>query len=160
MEKIKVADIINTHGIKGELKIQRIGIETFDRDIDYFIGDNMLKVNIEKSRIHKGFYILKLKEFNNINEVLQYKGKEIYINKEDLQELEEDEFYILDLVGIKVFENDNYIGEIIEVLHYDANDVYIIETSDREIYLPAVEEFILNVDIENSRLDVKLIEGM
>lgn len=160
MSKIKVGDIVNTHGIKGELKIQRTGVETFDRDIDYYIGKDNIKVNIERSKIHKGFFIVKLKNYNNINDVLKFKNQIISISKEDLQELNDDEFYINDLIDLDVYEDDQFLGKIIDVLEYNANDIYIVKTEGKEIMIPAVGQFIKNIDIESNRIDVKLIEGM
>lgn len=161
MEKIKVGKIVNTHGIKGEVKIQQSGIETFDRDINYYIGDNFTEVKTVSSKFHKGFYIVKLKDFDNINDVMKFKSKEIFIDSEDLIDLEEDEFYIKDLIGLDVIdESDNNIGKLVDVLEYEANDVYEVETQNGLISIPAVDEFILEVNIEEKYLRVKIIEGM
>lgn len=161
MEKIKVGKIINTHGIKGELKIQATGVESFDRDISYFIGNDLEKVYVNSSRFHKGFYIVKLKDFDNINDVLKFKAKDIFIDIKDLKELNNDEFYIKDLIGLDVKDQDaNYIGKLADVLEYDVNDVYIVETSDGEISIPAVEEFIIEINIKEKYIIAKIIEGM
>lgn len=157
MEYIKVGDVVNTHGIRGELKIIRTGVEEFNRDIDYFIEKT--KVSIEKSRFHKNAFIVKLKDYNNINNVLKFKGKSIYISDEDLIDFD-DEYYHIDLIGMQVFENSTLIGELVNIDSYDANDVYTVRTKDRDILIPAVDEFILNIDVNNNRIDVKLIEGM
>lgn len=161
MEKIKVGKIINTHGIKGELKIQATGVESFDRDISYFIGNDLEKVYVNSSRFHKGFYIVKLKDFDNINDVLKFKAKDIFIDIKDLKELNNDEFYIKDLIGLDVKDQDaNYIGKLADVLEYDVNDVYIVETSDGEISIPAVDEFIIEINIKEKYIIAKIIEGM
>lgn len=157
MEYIKVGDVVNTHGIRGELKIIRTGVEEFNRDIDYFIEKT--KVSIEKSRFHKNAFIVKLKDYNNINNVLKFKGKSIYISDENLIDFE-DEYYHIDLIGMQVFENSTLIGKLVNIDSYDANDVYTVRTKDRDILIPAVDEFILNIDVNNNRIDVKLIEGM
>lgn len=157
MEKIKVGDIVNTHGIKGELKIIRTGVEEFNRDISYFIDEK--EVKITNSRFHKNAYIIKLKDYSNINDVLIFKGKSIFINKDDLIEYD-DEFYHIDLIGLDVYEKDEIIGKLVKVDSYEANDVFTVKADDRDILIPAVEEFILNIDLDNNRIDVKLIEGM
>jgi len=162
MEKIKVGTIINTHGIKGELKVARTGIEEFNRDIKFYIEDFNEEFKIVNSKIHKGNYIISLDGFNNINDVLKFKGKSIYISSEDLMELDtDDEFYVMDLIGIEVIDTDNNkIGKVTDVLEYDVNDVYVVKNEDCETLIPAVAEFIIDIDIENNIMKVKLIEGM
>ena len=161
MNKIKVGKIINTHGIKGELKISKTGIESFDRDIAYFIGNDNLEYKISKVRKHKENLMITLDGYNNINDVLKFKDKDIFIKEEDMIELNDDEFYIDDLIDMEVFdENDQKIGFIKDVLEYDVNDVYVVQTEDNEIMIPAVKEFILSVNLSENKIKVKLIEGM
>lgn len=161
MEKIKVGTIINTHGIKGELKVERTGIEEFDRDIKYYIEGYEDEFKIKSSKIHKGNYIILLDGYNNINDVLKFKGKSIYISSDDLIDLEDDEFYIKDLIGIEVIDNnDKEVGKVVDVLEYDVNDVYVVKSDIKEMLIPAVAEFILDIDLENNKMKVKLIEGM
>lgn len=159
MNKIKVGDIINTHGIKGELKILPTSDESFDRDINYYIED--LELQVEYSRFHKNAVLVKFKNYNNINEVLKFKSKSIYIKEEDLSDLEEDEYYVKDLVESKVInDNNEEIGTLVDILEYEANDVYVVISESREYLIPAVSEFILDIDTENKIIKVKLIEGM
>lgn len=161
MEKIKVGKIVNTHGIKGEVKIQPSGIETFGRDINYYIGEKFTEVKIVNTKFHNGVFIVKFASFNNINDVMTFKSKEIYIDSEDLVDLEEDEFYIKDLIGLDVIDQSNEdIGKLIDVLQYEANDVYVVKTQNSLISIPAVDEFIIEVNIKEKYLRVKIIEGM
>lgn len=161
MNKIKVGDIINTHGVKGEIKIRRTGAENFKRDILYFIGEDFTKVEIEKSNIHKGFFIVKLKNYDNINQVLKFKGDSIFIDETNLIKLNEDEYYVKDLIGLDVYNQDEeYIGKLVEVLEYAANDVYIVENDEKQYNIPAVSEFIKDINLIDNRISVKLIEGM
>lgn len=161
MNKIKVGHIANTHGIKGQLKIYASGQEKFDRDIPYFIGDNFFQVNVTDSIVHKGAFIVKLEGYSNINDVLKFKDKDIYINEADLMDLDNDEFYVKDLIGMEVIDIDNNtIGFLHDVLEYQANDVYIVRSEDGDLSIPAVKEFILDIDLEKNTIKVKLIEGM
>lgn len=161
MNKIKVGKIINTRGIKGELKVERTNNETFDRDVEYFIEGYETAIDIEKASESGNFSYIKLAGYDNINDVLKFKNKYILIESEDLDELEEDEYYIKDLVGLTAFDEDgNEIGSLKEVMAYDVNDIYVIATEDGNKLVPAVKEFIKKIDLENRTIVVKLIEGM
>ena len=96
MDYIQVGKIINTHGIKGELKIFPLtdNINRFDELMSVFIGDEKLKVNIEKVWYQKGIVIIKFKEFDDINQVLSYKDEYIYIDEEDKVQLPKDTYFI------------------------------------------------------------------
>lgn len=161
MEKIIVGKITNTHGINGELKIQKTGDEIFRKNIYYYIGNQNVKVSVERVKNLGGIVIVKFNEFNDINDVLGFKTEFVYIDKEDLLDLEDYTYYINDLIGMEVYdENKNYIGILSDVLTYSANDVYVIKSDNREILLPAVKSFVLDVNIKEKRMVVKLIEGM
>ncbi|MDO4778887.1 MAG: ribosome maturation factor RimM [Tissierellia bacterium] len=161
MEKIIVGKITNSHGIKGEVKIQRTGEELFNKDIPYYIGNKLNRVSIERSRISGDIAFVKFREYDNINQILEFKSQYIYVDKSNLDELEESTYYIHDLIGMNVYDEDEiFIGKLVDVLSYSANDVYIVEGKDGNLSIPAVKEFILNVDIKNKKMKVKLIEGM
>lgn len=161
MNKIKVGEILTTHGIKGELKIKATGKENFNRDINYFIGNDYDIVKVNSVKYHKGFYLVQFKNLEDINKVLKYKSQFIYIDEKDLINLESDEYYIKDLIGLDVYDtNGLFIGKLTDILEYSANDVYIVKTDNQEIMIPAVEEFIKDIDIDNKKIVVKIIEGM
>ncbi|WP_099203632.1 ribosome maturation factor RimM [Miniphocaeibacter massiliensis] len=163
MELIKVGYITNTHGIKGDIKIYPLTDypERFDEKIDFYIEDEKTKVKIKKTRLHRGLVYVKLEGYNNINEVLKFKDKYIYINEEDRLELPEDIYYISDLVGMEIIDGDKLIGVVKEVMSNQANDIYICEDKNKkEFMIPAVKEFIKNVDIKNGKIYTELIEGI
>src|SRR5699024_3460264 len=164
MELIKVAQILNTHGIKGGLKIRPFTdfIDRFSEDITYYIDSENNPVHIENYRVYKGLVYINLKEYNDINDVLIFKGKNIYIDKKDRYELPEGLYYISDLIGFKIIdENDGEIGVLKEVLTTYANDVYVVDLGNsKEVLIPAVKEFIIDIDSQENKIFVKLIEGM
>lgn len=161
MEKTIVGKIANTHGVRGELKIQRTNNETFDRDVNYYIGQDFDQVEIENSRHSGELSFIKLKSFDNINDVLKYKNQFIYVDSNDLYELESDEYYVKDLVGLKVHdENNDLIGDVKDVLTYAANDIYVVSSEEGDIMIPAVKEFIKEINLEKGTIVVKVIEGM
>lgn len=164
MDLIKVAQILNTHGIKGGLKIRPFTdfIDRFSEDVTYYIDNKNNPVHIENYRVYKGLVYINLEEYDNINDVLIFKGKNLYIAKEDRYELPEGLYYISDLIGFEIIdEKDGKIGTLKEVLTTSANDVYVVDLgNNKEALIPAVKEFIVNIDTEENRIFVKLIEGM
>lgn len=161
MKKIIVGKIINTRGIRGELKVQRTNNEPFDRQIYYYIGDLDTPFEIIKARTDGQIAYIKLKDYDNINDVLVFKNKFIYVSEADLYDLDQDEFYIKDLIGLEVVNSQGEkIGHIKDVLTHAANDIYLLECQDGEKLVPAVKEFIKKVDLESGQVVIDLIEGM
>lgn len=155
-----IGKIINTHGIKGEVKVEPY---TFDKNRfsklkSVFVGDDLEEFFIKKVRVND-FVFLTFTGYENINDVLYLKGSEIYIRDEDRLELKDDQYYISDLIGKEVYDTENnYIGLVKDILEYPANDIFIVEGKDKEIYqIPGVKEFIKKID---STITIKLIEGM
>lgn len=155
-----IGKIINTHGIKGELKVEPYTFDNkrFLKLKNVYVGDNLEEFYIKKARINNFIYII-FEGYEDINEVLNLKGSEIYINDKDRLTLKKDQYYISDIIGKKVYDTDkNYIGVLKNVLEYPANDIFLIESDDKEIYqIPAVKEFVKKID---STITIKLIEGM
>ena len=165
MEYIKIGTIINTHGVRGELKIYPLtdDITRFNRLKTLYIGDNKYKVEIEKVKYHKGLVILKFEEFDNINQVLSFKQEFIYIDEEEKVELPKDHFFIFDIVGCSVLDTkEEKIGIVTEVIQSASNDVYVVKDyeKNKEYLVPAVKEFFVNIDIDNKRIIIDPIEGM
>ncbi len=166
--KIKIGKIVNTQGLRGELKIYPLTdyIERFEEiDYVYLEGEQNIKLIIEAIRFKKNLIIVKFRDLNNIDAVEKYKDKSIFIDEKQLRELPDDSYYIFDLIGIEVYdENNNYIGILKDVIQNAAQDTYVIENNNDEqaknFMIPAVREFIKNIDIENKKMIVKLIEGM
>ena len=119
-------------------------------------------LHVESCKFFKQFAILKFKEFNNINEVEQYKHCSLYVEREDAVKCEEDEYYIADLVGCTVYnEDDSELGDLIDVIQTGANDVYVVRMeSGKELMIPAIKECILSVSITERRVKVHLLKGL
>lgn len=157
--KILVAEIVTTHGIKGNLKIKSLtnNEDRFNPGSKLYLDDK--EVIIEKSFMHKGNYVIKFLGYDDINQVDKFIGHELTINKEDLLDLEENEFYLFDLEGLEVFENGEKKGFIKEIITgVYPNDVYVVETESGEVLLPALNATIVKIDIENKKIEVKNFE--
>lgn len=161
MDKIIVGKIINTHGIRGELKVQKTNEEPFNRDNAFYIDDFDEPFYIDYSRNQPGISFIKLKGFDNINDVLKFKNKYIRILEDDLYDLDSDEYFIKDLIDLQVYDmDDNLVGKIVDVETYAANDIYIISTKDGIKSVPAVKEFIKEINLNEKKIVINFIEGM
>lgn len=165
MEYIIIGKITNTHGIKGEVKVFPLtdDINRFDILKTAFIGDEKLKVNIQTVKYHKNLAILKFKEYDNINEIIGFKDSYIYVDEEGKIDLPEGNFFIYEILNSEVFDvGMNLIGFLIDVIQGPKNDVYIVKDKDnnKEYLIPAVKEFIKDIDILNKRIIIDPIEGM
>lgn len=165
-DMLQVGVITQTHGIRGEVKVYPTtdDINRFDELKKAYIDskDGLVPVKISGVRYFKNLVILKFKGINNINDVEQYKKCPLLIDREDAVELEEGEFFITDIIGLDVItDEEKLLGKVKDVLQTGANDVYIVENDKKEeILIPAIKQCILNVDLENKKMKVHLLEGL
>ncbi len=156
-----IGKIINTHGLKGELKIEPLtsNIKRFS-DLDrVFVGKDLEIFDVKKVRYAKDFVYLTFVDNEDIDSALKLKTKNIYIPNEERIDLPDDEFFISDLIGKDVYDLDKkYVGVVKDIYEYPANDVLVIEVKKgNEIQIPFVKEFIKSI---NEVIVVDLIEGM
>ncbi|WP_336779612.1 ribosome maturation factor RimM [Paenibacillus illinoisensis] len=167
-EFMNVGKIVNTHGIRGELKIMPLTDFPEVRfaknaELYLFTPDNHpVLVHVESARLHKNMYIVRLKEYGNINEVEKFKGGIAKVSKENLAELEENEYYFHQIVGCTVVtEEGENLGTISEILTPGANDVWVVKTAaGKEILLPVIDDVVLDVDVNEKMVKVHLMEGL
>ena len=161
MEKIKIGRIVNAVALRGEVKIYNYsGYRERYEELDRIIIENE-EYEIEKVRYQQEMVILKLSGIDNRNAAEAMKNKDVYITEEDLEELPDDTFYIRDLIGLEVIDDSGRIGVIKDVLQPSAQDVYVIQTDkNQDIMIPAVKEFVKEVNLEEKYIKVSLIEGM
>ncbi len=160
---IKIAKVVTTRGIKGEIKLVSFSNidDLFESLSSVIIDDTSYK--IEHVKYVKNCVILKLSGIENPEDARRVLvGKDVFVNDEDMPELEDDSYYVKDMIGINVYETSGeYIGKIKSIFFTPANDVYEIEAEDgKTVLIPAVKEFIENIDMANKKMNVKLIEGM
>lgn len=167
MEKyFRVGVIANTHGIRGEVKVY----PTTD-DINRFkklkkcildTGKEFIDLNVESVKFFKNMVILKFKEYNNINDIECYKGKDILVSRDNAVKLEKGEYYIADILGAKVIlEDGSEFGVLEDVMQTGANDVYVVKTLDnKEVLLPKIDECVKKLDIENKIVTVHIMKGL
>ena len=162
---LKVGVITTTHGVRGEVKVYPTTDPERYIDLEYVLldtGRELRRLDISNVKFFKNLVILKFKGIDNINDIEMYKQRELWIPREEAQELDEDEYYIADLIGMEVLlEDESIFGTLKDVMETGANDVYIVETKDgQEVLLPAIKECILDVDVENNTMTVHLMKGL
>lgn len=158
---LEAGKIVNTHGIAGEVKILpwADGPE-FLLDFDTLYIDGQ-PVELKGARVHKNCVLAKLAGIDDINQAMKLRDKIVCIDREDV-ELEEGAFFLADLMGLEVREAETgkVLGTIHDILTPPANNVYVVRGGEREYMIPAVPEFILETNIDDGYLLVRLIEGM
>lgn len=158
---LEAGKIVNTHGIAGEVKILpwADGPE-FLLDFDTLYIDGQ-PVELKGARVHKNCVLAKLAGIDDINQAMKLRDKIVCIDREDV-ELEEGAFFLADLMGLEVREAETgkVLGTIYDILTPPANNVYVVRGGEREYMIPAVPEFILETNIDDGYLLVRLIEGM
>ncbi len=163
MEKlIEIGQIVNTHGLRGDLKVMPwCDDPSVFHELEYVIIDNKEYV-IEKSALHKNAVLLKLEGINHINDAEKYRGKILFVPREDLGELPEGTYYICDLLGCSVETDEGILlGKISDIIKTGSNDVYVVENdAKKQVLIPVIDEVIKSVDIENKRIVVHPLKGL
>ena len=121
-----------------------------------------MELSIEQVKFCKNMVILKFKGYDNINDVETWRQRDLLITRDQAVELKEDEYFITDLIGLTVVnEEEAVLGRVKDVLETGANDVYVVElTGGKELLLPAIKDCILNVDLEGGRMKVHVLDGL
>ena len=163
---LQVGIITSTHGVRGEVKVYPTTDDPrrFRRlkEVVLDTGREKLNLEIEGVKFFKQFVILKFKGLDNINDIEKYRQKSLYVTRKNAGRLQRDEYFIADLIGLKVQDEDGTeLGTVKDVIETGANDVYEVEMADgRSLLLPAIKQCILNVDVENGMMQVHVLEGL
>jgi len=163
---LQVGVITSTHGIRGEVKVfpTTDDVSRFKKLKNVILdnGKEHRDLEIESVKFFKNMVILKFKGIDNINDVEKYKKAPLFVTRENAVPLEEDEYFIADLIGLKVVSDEGEdLGIIDDVLQTGANDVYIIKKDNvDDLLVPAIHECIKNVDIEGGTMQVHLLAGL
>ena len=158
MDLVYIGKIVGTHGIKGELRIK----SDFEKKELVFKPNNRIIIDsdehiIRTYRYHKVFDMITIDEYNNINDVLCYVGKNVYVSRDSLK-LKEKDYLLSDLIGLDVVFNDTVYG-IVKDYSVDSNPLLKIEF-EKNYYIPLNSNYIKEVDLENNKIIVDDIEGL
>ena len=163
---LRVGVIASTHGIAGEVKVFPTTDDNnrFKKLKQVFLdtGKEYLELEVERVRFFKQMVIVKFKGINNINDIEKYKGKDLLVTRENAVPLEEDEYFIYDIMGAQVVDEEGKeIGTLVEVLATGSNDVYVVKTPQgKEILMPVIDECILDIDFDNKVVTAHIMPGL
>ena len=165
-ELLQVGVITSTHGVRGEVKV----FPTTDdpnrfKSLKHVLldtGREKKSLEVQGVKFFKQFVILKFKGYDSINEIEKFVKKNLYVTRENAVKLKKDEYFIADLIGMTVKEEDGAIlGTVSDVLQTGANDVYVVALADGgEVLLPAIKDCILSVDMEKREMQVHVLDGL
>ncbi|OJF97001.1 ribosome maturation factor RimM [Alkalibacterium sp. 20] len=169
MEYYDIGKVVNTHGIKGEVRVISSTTNPQER---YFKGATLTwfgedggseELTVLTHRKHKNFDLVVFEGYDNVNYVEKFVGGTLRVSEDLLLELPDNEFYIHEVIGSKVIieESGEEIGTIKEILSPGANDVWVVSRPNKkDLLLPYIESVILDVDIENQLVKVHIMEGL
>lgn len=164
-EYFEIGKIVNTQGIRGDVRVvpQTDDIKRFEKlkTMDIYRNNKKRTLTVEKIWYHKKFVIIKFEEIKTMNDAEEIKDYTIRISRDEAIELEEDEYFITDLIGIDVItEDDSKVGVVKDVLVTGANDVYVVKTDGKDLLLPAIKQCILNIDMDKKIMKVHIMKGL
>lgn len=162
MKYVLIGKIVNTHGLKGELRIIsdfKYKKYVFKKDMKIYIGKNKTCEVINSYRYHKIYDMITLVGYNNIDEVLKYKGEYVFINKEDLT-LGKNEYLDEDLIGLKVYVDEELKGTVKKIENYKNNSLLVVRNNDKDYLIPYNFDIIKEIDLKKKQIYINEIEGL
>ena len=163
---LELGQIVNTFGIKGQVKVMPFtdDIKKFDKLKEIYIEKkHELKLfQIEKVNYSKNMVILKLKGIETPEEAESLRNSYLKIDRKDAKKLPEGTYYIADLIGLDVYTDENeLLGKVDYIYNTGSNDIYVVKDEQgKEILLPAIKDVLKQVDLENGKIIVHIIEGL
>lgn len=165
-EPVLLGKLVATHGIKGQL---RVAVYSGEFETILSLASLMLKgpdgrmetFQVAAAAVHGKKLILSLEEYDNINQSLQLVGHEVYVARDQLPALSEGEFYWSDLLGLRVeTDHGEVLGELVDIIATGSNDVYVVKDGKREYLIPALEDIVLDVNLDAGIMKVSPPEGL
>lgn len=159
MEFIYVGEIVNTHGLKGELRVLsdfKYKTKVFKPNFNVYIGKNKQQLTIQTHRIHKNYDMITLTGIENIDDALKYKGEMLYIDKNSLTVSYFDE----DLIGMNIYDENKNLGIVKSLIKGIKYDFLVVEYKDKNYMIPNIDVFIKNVDLKTKKIEINNIKGL
>ena len=162
MKYILIGKLVNTHGLKGEVRILssfKYKNKVFIPNMKIYIGANKTEEVINTYRHHKIFEMITMNGYNNIDEVLKYKGDYVFVNKDDIK-LGLNEYLDEDIIGLNVYVDNKNLGKVTKIENHNGNEVLFVKNIDKNYLIPYNFDIILNINLETKTMNVKNISGL
>ncbi len=163
---LEVGQIVNTFGIKGMVKVMPFtdDIRRFDKLDKVYIEKNKSKkeYKIEEVKYHKNMVLIKFEGIDKIEQAEELRNSYLTVSRDSVEELEEGRYYIVDLLGLDVYTDEQVLlGTLDDIFNTGSNDIYVVKNKEgKQILLPAIEDVIKQVDLENKKIIVHLLPGL
>ena len=165
-EFLEIGQIVNTFGIKGQVKVNPFtdDINRFDKLKKVYIKNKLKnqELEIEEVKYHKNMVLLKFKGIDKIEDAENLRNSYILIDRKDQLPLDKDTYYIVDLLGLEVYTDENkLLGKLDDIFNTGSNDIYVVKDElGKQILLPAIKDVIKKIDIENKKIIVHILNGL
>lgn len=162
MKYVLIGKIVNTHGLRGEVRILssfKYKDKVFKNGMKIYIGKDKICEEITSYRYHKIFDMITMNGYNDINQVLKYKGEYVFVNKEDVL-LDEGQYLDEDIIGLNVFVDGRLLGKVKKIEKHSVNEILVIKNDEKNYLVPYNFDIILSIDLEKREMNVKNIAGL
>ena len=162
MKYVLIGKIVNTHGLKGEVRILssfKYKDKVFKEGMNIYIGKDKINECITSYRYHKIFDMITIDGYNDINQVLKYKGEYVFVNREDLV-LGENEYLDEELISLRVYVDERFLGVVRKIEKHSVNEILVIKNDEKNYLVPYNFDIIESIDLEKKEIHVKNIVGL
>ena len=161
MKYVLIGKIVNTHGLKGEVRILsdfKYKSKVFMPGMNIYIGKNKICEKINTYRHHKIFEMITMDGYSDINQVLKYKGDYVFVNKEDIK-LDGNQYLDEDIIGLNVYVNDRCLGKVRKIENHNGNEILVVN-GEKDYLIPYNFDIIISINLEKKEIMVKDIPGL
>ena len=166
LPNLEIGQIVNTFGIKGMVKVKPFtdDIRRFDELKTVYVEKNSTKTEyeIEEVKYHKDMVLIKFKGIDKVEQAEMLRNSYLTVSRESVEKLEEGRYYIVDLLGLEVYTDEQILlGTLEDIFNTGSNDIYVVKDKQgKQILLPAIQDVIKQIDIENKKIIVHLLPGL
>ena len=166
LPNLEIGQIVNTFGIKGMVKVKPFtdDIRRFDELKTVYVekNSNQTEYEIEEVKYHKGMVLIKFKGIDKVEQAEMLRNSYLTVSRDSVEKLEEGRYYIVDLLGLEVYTDEQILlGTLEDIFNTGSNDIYVVKDKQgKQILLPAIQDVIKQIDIENKKIIVHLLPGL
>ena len=166
LPNLEIGQIVNTFGIKGMVKVKPFtdDIRRFDELKTVYVekNSNQTEYEIEEVKYHKGMVLIKFKGIDKVEQAEMLRNSYLTVSRDSVEKLEEGRYYIVDLLGLEVYTDEQILlGTLEDIFNTGSNDIYVVKDKQgKQILLPAIQDVIKQIDIENKKMIVHLLPGL